>query len=652
MAFTNNEVLRLSGNVLAAGVIDSNPNSAWYEKINVNNFIIDPETIWSQMDELKQLPASSFAQAVSNSVARPDLIRRIGINADGSFDDATALRMTPVAGTNFTTYAAYIDFGDATSGTQRSWIMPQMIPRSNGFPSAAYSPVIFSGLPSEGNRILTSTGNDGVWVSHFWNAAGGLLLIAEDSAPPSASFPNQTIHICGFVYEGEVGGGGATSDAGNVYVESYLNENISVGDKFTNYNGVICIKDHIGKWPMDIFDGNWKRIGDDRMFRFEGTEQQKLTRLLPSYSQSIPVDLAEGTTVFATSTRDRITSPVDNIFYPSLKQDNGEYTVAGGWQSQVGQVTNQRVYYDTGTLQVFNGLFYVNGLGERGSQRVTVYTSTEQPVHNQWAANEGLVQRYDGTLEFRPDEEDTTSANNHIAFTDDLSEYQWIIIDISTNYGGDTTDIQWVQPYQGIAEVSTLPPAIGTFTTYDPIWGDNGNNQGRVILNVNVGGNGATEWAYSDVDNLPTLHFRERDVLADKEGELILFEPNLQVRSFLNLPITDDAAAADSSSILVVDERNRSLAIELGALTTPTTTIIVPRLMIHNSVNEINIRFTDSKDTRLLVAEPNFDISFYEGTDLIDPDTISIPFQDVTTNTRMTFIRDYTTPNNDWIRIN
>ncbi|AUR89056.1 coil containing protein [Vibrio phage 1.121.O._10N.286.46.C4] len=212
MAFTNEEIIKLAGSVLAAGTIDSNNNSNWYEKLEPNSFITDPASIWSDMAMLKTLPASNFTQAVANSVANDTLIGKVGINDDGTFDDATAIRLSPVAGTNNKSYVAYNTYGDPSDGVQRNWIQPQLIPRANGFPSAAYSPIIFSGLPSQGNMISTAAGNDGNWVSHFWNPAVGMLLISEADAPPSATFPSQDLYLCGFYYNGASGGGSFSGD--------------------------------------------------------------------------------------------------------------------------------------------------------------------------------------------------------------------------------------------------------------------------------------------------------------------------------------------------------------------------------------------------------------------------------------------------------
>lgn len=528
MAFTDTEVLRLSGNVLAAGVIDSNPNSAWYEKFIANNFIIDPETIWAEMGRLRKLPASSFSEAVANSVANPDLIKRIGINSDGTFDDTTALRMTPVAGTNFTTYVSYIDFNNPSSGVQRSWIMPQMIPRSNGFPSAAYSPVIFSGLPSGGNRILTSTGNDGNWVSHFWNAAGGLLLIAEDSAPPSTTFPNQDIYICGMVYNG-LTGGGVGVEGGDEYTQEYLGEFIRAGDKFTNFGNVICVSDHIGKYPLDIFDGNWRHIGDDRTFRFKGNDSEKLTRLITSYSSITTPVKTEGTTVFTNSPSNYVNQDIENVFYDSLRAENGSYRQGSTGYTSRNIFSNGRgtlrIYCELGETKVLNGLFYVNGDGNRAIKTVAVYGANTQPTDN-WGDTTNLTQLYFGNLEPNVFVNNTTETNN-IRFNDSTQTYSWVVIDIYSVYslqGNSECSFEFLQPYSGIFEVTTTPPINGVYTTYEPYWGDHGNGQGEVILNLGDGGHGLTEWAYSEAASYNTLHIRNKDVLCDKNGELILFE--------------------------------------------------------------------------------------------------------------------------------
>ncbi|BAV81235.1 hypothetical protein [Vibrio phage VCPH] len=211
MAFQDNDILKLAGAVLAAGVIDTNTNASWYEKRNANSFIIDPKSVWSDLPLMGDLHAANFAEAVQHANDNPNFFELVGINPDGSFDDDTAVRMTPVPGTNFSTYIAYRDFNDPQSGIIKNWIQPQLLPRPSGAASAAYQATIWIGKPSNGKRLLTTAGYDGNWVSHFWNPAGGLLLIAPDDAPPSATIDSQDLYITGFVYAGATGGGGGFS---------------------------------------------------------------------------------------------------------------------------------------------------------------------------------------------------------------------------------------------------------------------------------------------------------------------------------------------------------------------------------------------------------------------------------------------------------
>jgi hypothetical protein len=210
MAFNNDQIIKLAANVLAAGTLDSSGNN-WYETRNPNNFIIDPESIWSDLPLMKEFHAANFSQAVAHAVANPNYFELVGINEDGTFNDTTAIRMTPVAGTNNATYIAYNVYNDPSSGVRKNWILPHLLPRPNGSPSNAYQATIWSGPPSNGQRILTSTGNDGNWVSHFWNAAGGLLLISPNDAPPSTSFPSTDIWVTGICYSGQTSSGGGFS---------------------------------------------------------------------------------------------------------------------------------------------------------------------------------------------------------------------------------------------------------------------------------------------------------------------------------------------------------------------------------------------------------------------------------------------------------
>lgn len=208
MALNNDEMLKLCAAVLSSGTLDSNAQSKWFEKRNANSFVIDPKSVWGELNLLQDLPANNFAQAVAHAVANPNLMKMYGINDDGTYDDTTAIRLTPLAGTNNKTYIAYSEYGNGSSAIYKNWVVPQLIPRASGAPSSAYQAQVWIGKPSAGQPLLSSAGSDGDWTSHVWNAAAGALLISEADAPPSATIPSDDLYLTGFQYVGAGASGG------------------------------------------------------------------------------------------------------------------------------------------------------------------------------------------------------------------------------------------------------------------------------------------------------------------------------------------------------------------------------------------------------------------------------------------------------------
>ena len=80
-------------------------------------------------------------------------------------------------------------------------------------------------------------------------------------------------------------------------------------------------------------------------------------------------------------------------------------------------------------------------------------------------------------------------------------------------------------------------PTVGAFTKYNPVWGDNLNEQGVVILNSANTGHGATEWAFSEANKFNTLHDSEYNVLTDSNGALIVFNRSPRDVDTLVFPI-------------------------------------------------------------------------------------------------------------------
>ena len=164
---------------LVAGVIDSESMAAWYESFFPFTFIMDSAQVWLQMDLLKQHPAPNIPTARTN----------VANNLQGVVDDLSqnenAVRLTLMTGSNGTTWVAYSIYNDTSSPILQNWLLPQLIPQSNGSPSNGYGILLYNGDPTAGGTLVsTTTGATGTgetasqaWI---WNYANGLLFLSPD----------------------------------------------------------------------------------------------------------------------------------------------------------------------------------------------------------------------------------------------------------------------------------------------------------------------------------------------------------------------------------------------------------------------------------------------------------------------------------------
>lgn len=216
MGFSELERVNIAAKALQAGVVDANPNSVWYEVFNPFTFILSAEQVWTEMPRLRALTASNLAAARSNAAANPDLIQDLS-------EAASALEMTLVPGSNFSTYAAYSTPGDTSSTQLRNWLLPQLVQQASGAPSNGYAVQLYNGDPNAGGVLITTTeGQTGVGpnktVGWTFNYANGLLLFSSDfytvtGIAPAAFDP----YIVGFRYIGKsAGDSGAPDDASYV----------------------------------------------------------------------------------------------------------------------------------------------------------------------------------------------------------------------------------------------------------------------------------------------------------------------------------------------------------------------------------------------------------------------------------------------------
>ncbi len=176
MGFSNQEAINLNFASLAAGVIDANSAAVWFEKQFGFSFILDAGTVWTQ---LSSIPAAGNATtARNNATANPTLIQDLSQASD-------AKRLTLIAGTNFSTFACYTTYNDASSGLLKNWLLPQLVPQASGSPSNGYSIQLYDGDPNSGGTLITTTdGQTGTGttkqVGWIYNYALGLLLLSDD----------------------------------------------------------------------------------------------------------------------------------------------------------------------------------------------------------------------------------------------------------------------------------------------------------------------------------------------------------------------------------------------------------------------------------------------------------------------------------------
>ena len=219
MGFTNQEYINQFTKALSAGVIDANPFSVWYETYFPFKFILSGDSVWTQLSSIPS--AGSLATARTNASNNPTIIQDKSQNAN-------AVRLTAVAGTNNSTWVAYSTYNDTTSAVLTNWLLPQLVSQSDGTPSNGYAISLYDGDPA-GTGVLVSTtaGTTGTGINKtvgwIFNYANGLLFLAQDF---KANVSNP--YIVGFRYIGTT----ASSASASSYIENEFvaDETIVAGD--------------------------------------------------------------------------------------------------------------------------------------------------------------------------------------------------------------------------------------------------------------------------------------------------------------------------------------------------------------------------------------------------------------------------------------
>tara|TARA_R110001592_G_scaffold142674_12_gene364956 strand:+ start:8645 stop:9685 length:1041 start_codon:yes stop_codon:yes gene_type:complete len=228
MGFTNQERINTNTNALQASVLDSNPASQWYEKRFSFEFALPSTKVYTQASSIPS--ANNLATARTNAVNNPTIIEDLSQNAD-------AVRLTAVAGTNDFTFVAYQTYNDPSSNRIDNWLQPQFVPQSSGLPSFGYAVSLYDGDPASGGTLITTTdGQTGSGVNAsvgwIWNYTIGMLLIAQDFFTQTGI--NQSTfnpHVVGFRYIGQTASGGASSTTNLVQsTDKVADETVATGD--------------------------------------------------------------------------------------------------------------------------------------------------------------------------------------------------------------------------------------------------------------------------------------------------------------------------------------------------------------------------------------------------------------------------------------
>ena len=227
MGFSNQERINMNSAALAASVIDANSVAVWYEKQFAFSFILNAETVWTQLASIPA--AANLTAAQANAAANPTLIEDLSAAT-------SAKRLTKIAGTNNSTFACYSTYNDTTSAILKNWLLPQLVPQTSGAPSNGYAINLYDGDPNSGGTLVTTTagqtgtGNNKT-VGWIYNYALGVLLLSNDfyteTGISSASFDP---YVVGFRYIGLTAASGSSTSATRTVSSGIADETLAIGD--------------------------------------------------------------------------------------------------------------------------------------------------------------------------------------------------------------------------------------------------------------------------------------------------------------------------------------------------------------------------------------------------------------------------------------
>lgn len=230
MGFSNQERINANTAALQASTLDANATAVWYEKIFNFQFALPSYRVWTQFTSIPE--ASTVSIARSNAAANPTIISDLS-------QDANAVRLTKIPGTNNSTFASYGTYNDFSTDVLGNWIQPQQITQKTGVsagqPSSGYTTTLYNGDPASGGTVVApSSGTTGTGesktVGWIFNYSIGLLLVSDDFYTQTGINENTfDPYVTGFRYIGTTAGSGSASSA-NITESFVCDEAVLEGD--------------------------------------------------------------------------------------------------------------------------------------------------------------------------------------------------------------------------------------------------------------------------------------------------------------------------------------------------------------------------------------------------------------------------------------
>ena len=232
MSFIEEELRNYTNKALQGVLGTGNRNTApdnltSYEEPTKSGLTITPDQIATEFNSIP--PAPNVTEARANAVLEPTIIGDYSLPIN-------AIHCTPSP--NNKAFYATTTYGDMGS-RMYNWIMPQMVPRTDGafegMASIGYAVRLYQGDPNAGGTEIGTT-TEQVGAITGWTFQYGVGAIVVASSFSAISNPND-IWITGFQYIGTTGAGSSVESTVVGNTRTFINSDL-VGGVLTFVHGL------------------------------------------------------------------------------------------------------------------------------------------------------------------------------------------------------------------------------------------------------------------------------------------------------------------------------------------------------------------------------------------------------------------------------